>query len=106
MNQPYEKGSEVKIVVMSDDELKSGDIERNRLNVPCHNSIPSIQNLFAGDKFAAGKNERSKSLDPTNNLDGFDPNKRRISSISSLGNWTGAVVVSDMSETTRKNGKW
>lgn len=97
--------TEVKIVVMSEDdnEITHPDIElKNRLNVSHHDSIPSIQNLFNKTL----KNERSQSLDPTNNLDGFDPNKRRISSISSLGNWTGAVIVSEMIEPIKKNGKW
>lgn len=55
------------------------------------------------------KSERSASLDPLQ-FDGneFDVNKRRASSISSLGNWTGAVVVSDASDCVRKktNEKW
>lgn len=100
------KQSEVKIVVVSDDDnvCKFSDTElKNRLNVPHHDSIPSIQNFLNKQV----RNERSRSLDPTNNLDGFDPNKRRISSISSLGNWTGPVIVSEIiEESAKKNGKW
>lgn len=79
------KENGVKIVVMSegDNELKSRDIE-NELRLP--------------------QNERSNSLDPTNKFDGFDPNRRRISSISSLGNWAGAMIVSDVA--VSRNGNW
>lgn len=98
----------MKIVVVPEDNDGSipYDVEtKNRLNVPHHESISSI-NRFLNNDLNSMKNERSRSLDPTNNLDGFDPNKRRISSISSLGNWTGAVIVSQMIEPTKRNGKW
>lgn len=94
---------------MSDDEkeLRSFDKETmDRLNVPHRGSISSIQNSLKNSVLKLVKDERSLSLDPTQNLDGFDPNKRRISSISSLGNWTGAVVVSEIPESSQRNGKW
>lgn len=103
------RGSEVKIVVMADDEkeLRPFDSENmDRLNVPHRNSISSMQNAMKNSVLKLVKDERSLSLDPTQNLDGFDPNKRRISSISSLGNWTGAVVVSEIPEPIQRNGKW
>lgn len=99
----------MKIIVMSDDEkeLRSFDKETmDRLNVPHRGSISSIQNSLKNSVLKLVKDERSLSLDPTQHLDGFDPNKRRISSISSLGNWTGAVVVSEIPESTQRNGKW
>ena len=65
-------------------------------------SIPNNENSEIG----ALKSERSRSLDPTQTLDGFDPNRRRVSSISSLGNWTGAVLVSEAQEEIKLNGKW
>lgn len=104
------RGSEVKIIIMSDDEkdIRTFDKETiDRLNVPHRGSISSIQNSLKNSVLKLVKDERSLSLDPTqNHLDGFDPNKRRISSISSLGNWTGAVVVSEIPESTQRNGKW
>lgn len=99
----------MKIIVMSDDEkeLRSFDKETmDRLNVPHRGSISSIQNSLKNSVLKLVKDERSLSLDPTQHLDGFDPNKRRISSISSLGNWTGAVVVSEIPESSQRNGKW
>lgn len=53
------------------------------------------------------KNERSHSLDPLQFMKDMELQKRRASSISSLGNWTGAVIVSDATENVKnKNGKW
>lgn len=99
-----EKEPEVKIVVMSENncELKPYDIDRNRLSIPNGNSI---KNDIINDPGAL-KSERSRSLDPTHALDGFDPTRRRVSSISSLGNWTGAVIVSEVPEAIKLNGKW
>lgn len=103
---PSRKGSLVRIVVSGDNDSKPCDVEpQNRLNVPHRNSISSINELLSND-LNSTKNERSNSLELTNDLDGFNPNKRRISSISSLGNWTGAVIVSDFLESTEGNGKW
>lgn len=100
----------MKIIVMSDDEkeLPSFDKETmDRLNVPHRGSISSMQLSLKNSVLKLVKDERSLSLDPTqNHLDGFNPNKRRISSISSLGNWTGAVVVSEIPESSQRNGKW
>lgn len=100
----------MKIIVMSDDEKDIRTIDKetmDRLNVPHRGSISSIQNSLKNSVLKLVKDERSLSLDPTqSHLDGFDPNKRRISSISSLGNWTGAVVVSEIPESTQRNGKW
>lgn len=89
---------------MSEDnnELKPIDVgKKSRLSVP-NNEL--LQNIINND-FSL-KSERSRSLDPTRNLDGFDPNKRRVSSISSLGNWTGAVLVSEAPELIKRDGKW
>ena len=103
----------MKIIVMSDDEKELRPFDKiidketkDRLSVPHRGSISSIQNSLKNSVLKAIKDERSLSLDPTQHLDGFDPNKRRISSISSLGNWTGAVVVSEIPESTQRNGKW
>lgn len=97
---------EVKIVVMSENncELKPSNIDRNRLSIPNNDLIPTD----ISNNLSTLKSERSRSLDPTQAaLDGFDANRRRVSSISSLGNWTGAVIVSEASEPIRnQNGKW
>lgn len=53
------------------------------------------------------KSERSHSLDPLQFMKDMEMQKRRASSISSLGNWTGAVIVSDATENiNKKNGTW
>lgn len=96
-----EKESEVKIIVMSeaDCELKQSDVDRNCLSIPNdHNDLRNDLNTM--------KSERSRSLDPSQALDGFDPTRRRVSSISSLGNWTGACIVSEALEPIKQNGKW
>lgn len=102
-----EKDPEVKIIVMTENdcELKPPlEVDQNRLSILNVNSIP---NDIINDRIKALKNERSRSLDPTQaHLDGFDPNRRRVSSISSLGNWTGAVIVSEAPEPIKQNGKW
>lgn len=104
--EPKEKHNEVKIVLMTENreeiELPESPNENN-LNVPKRNSfqVNSVNGLMPA------RSERSASLDPTKILDGFDPNQRRASSISSLGNWTGAVIISAAMEPMRKsNGKW
>lgn len=101
------KESEVKIVVMSEDNCEltpivDVEMKKNRLSIPNHDYIPNDLNR----DLKSSKNERSRSLDPTQNLDGFDPTRRRVSSISSLGNWTGAVLVSEAPDSYKKNGKW
>lgn len=101
-----EKESEVKIIVMSEDNCEVKPIvdseKENCLSVPNHELIQNeINNVLT-----CLKNERSKSLDPSQNLDGFDPTRRRVSSISSLGNWTGACIVSEAPEPIKTNGKW
>lgn len=103
-----ERESEVKIVVMSEDNCELKPVvdspKENRLSVPNHELVikSDTHNLLN-----ALKNERSKSLDPTHNLDGFDPTRRRVSSISSLGNWTGACIVSEVAtDPIKANGKW
>lgn len=104
------KDNEVKIVLMTEEdgeyELKQSPNETSihkHLNVPKRNSFQANNNA----DLATMKNERSASLDPTQILDGFDPNQRRASSISSLGNWTGAVIVSEAPTPMRRsNGKW
>lgn len=76
--------------------------EKFCLSVPKHDDIPNGLNKY----LKSPKSERSKSLDPSHGLDGFDPTRRRVSSISSLGNWTGAVLVSEAPDAIKKNGKW
>lgn len=50
--------------------------------------------------------ERRVSLTVNRYNSDCDINRSRKSSISSLGNWTGAVVVSEAIEPVKKNGKW
>lgn len=99
-----EKENNVQIMIQeSEDELKPLNMEkRPRLSITSHDIIPKNINKV----LMAIKSERSKSLDPNKHLDGFDPNRRRVSSISSLGNWTGPVLVSEFTDPIKRNGKW
>lgn len=103
-------GAEVKIIIVTDDGIepifndKEEISKSNCLIVPKRHSFKlnkTIESMV--------KNERSASLDPLQfDANQFDVSKRRASSISSLGNWTGAVVVSDATDCVRKktNEKW
>lgn len=104
-----DRSNEVKIVLMTEKqeeyELNEETISdsENKLIVPKRSSV-HVNNV---NEMIACKSERSASLDPTQMVDGFDLNQRRASSISSLGNWTGAVIVSEAIQPIRKrNGKW
>ncbi|XP_031626281.1 uncharacterized protein LOC116342706 isoform X2 [Contarinia nasturtii] len=91
---------EVRIVVLSENDCEL------KPQIDIENEIPSDQQTQNEINAELVKSQRSKSLDPTQILDGFDPTQRRVSSISSLGNWTGAVIVSEALKPTKKNGKW
>lgn len=102
--------TDVKIIIVSEDGTEPLYIDKddtpmtNGLIVPKRHSFKinkTIESLV--------KSERSASLDPLQfDSNQFDGTKRRTSSISSLGNWTGAVVVSDASDCVRRktNEKW
>jgi len=67
----------------------------------------SFKQRRVSDLQIGGRSERSQSLDPLQFMKDMELRSRRTSSISSLGNWTGAVIVSDATETmNRKSGKW
>lgn len=103
--EKHDGENDVKIIVMAEDgyELIQQSMQtQNLLNVP-------KQSLFDVNKndSAIVKSERSKSLDPTYMLKHFEQQQRRGSSISSLGNWTGAVILSTTINSSKKsNGKW
>lgn len=103
--EKHDGENDVKIIVMAEDgyELIQNSMQtQNLLNVP-------KQSLFDVNKndSAIVKSERSKSLDPTYLLKHFEQKQRRGSSISSLGNWTGAVIVSTTINSSKKsNRKW
>lgn len=101
---------EVKIVLMTEKqeeyELNDGTISdnENKFCIPKRSSL-QLNNVL--NKMRPIKSERSGSLEPTQMFDGFDSNQRRASSISSLGNWSGAVIVSEAIEPIQKcDGKW
>lgn len=84
-----EKEDEVKITVASEDESKAK---------------VSLEDIEKDDKVTQLiQSERSKSIDTTQKFEGFDPINKRISSIMSLGDLGGAVILEDL---TIKNGKW
>lgn len=98
-----EDNNNIKIVLMTEKEDK---IELS--TDPGHLDVPKRGSFQVNDKndFGSMRNERSASLDPTQIFDGFDPTQRRVSSISSIGNWTGAVIVSEANQIQRTNGNW
>lgn len=94
--------TEVKIVVQGidgsetqplDDEEKS---TKHSLDIPKRNSLVY---------YLSDDAKRKASLDPLQIEESFS-RSRRASSISSLGNWTGAVIVSDATEIMPTTGKW
>lgn len=90
---------EEKTEAMSGDEFELNQLpsyvkKKPRFSVPNEESIQSNM-----------KYERSKSLISPQELDGFDPIRKRISSIMSLGEWGGAIYSHDSLESV-KNGKW
>lgn len=97
-------GSEIKIFVCDEGgdgmehlqveqpEMPKGTLTPKRLSLK-HRRISDV---------GINKNERSHSLDPLQFMKDMEMRKRRASSISSLGNWTGAVIVSDATETVKK----
>lgn len=108
---------DVQIVVMNEDEnnvknskdeaecrLEEGEVEEKEepFIPPKRGSLRHVKAMEHLDVI----NERRSSLS-AKQIDGiYDINKRRASSISSLGNWTGAVIVSEAIQPVKKNGKW
>lgn len=94
--------TDVKIVVVDADEGETKSMRHenfNHLFVEKRNSL----NVVLAKELLSSK---SASLDPMRVEDDFRRTDRRASSISSLGNWTGAVVVSDVNGTLKKNEMW
>lgn len=95
--------TEVKIIVQNTDGSESHplddneNIKKNMLDVRRRSSF--VVDLLKNNA------ERKASLDPLQCDENFNRN-RRASSISSIGNWTGAVIVSDATENISPNGKW
>lgn len=96
--------SETKVAIESNKDLELKGLP-SHLNKKPRFSMPSEQHikddLKNANKLALMRLERSKSLDPTQKLDGFDPVRKRISSIMSLGQW-GAINLEDNYE----SGPW
>lgn len=88
-----------KTEVMSGDELELNQLASYAKNKPRF-SVPNEESDQSNMKC-----ERSKSLISPQDLDGFDPIRKRISSILSLGEWGGALYSHDSLESL-KNGKW
>lgn len=89
-------GTKAIVIQMDNCEIKSVDKD---------GSI-SVQNIeIAQNEWKLMKSKRSKSLDPTYKLDGFNPVRTRISSIMSLGDLIGDAILTD-SYGEVKNGKW
>lgn len=97
--KPCENESEVKITMIPEEneEISIDTKNLNRLSVP-----DLLQNNKKDDS-TIQKNERSKSLDPTHKIDGFNALRNRIPSILSLSELSGDVV---MKTDQTQNGKW
>lgn len=98
--------NDVKIIVSAENDCESkpdaNQID-NQLHVPKKDVEPLQNNILLNRV----KNQRSRSLDPANCLIEFERRQRRGSSISSLGNWTGAVIVSEAIDSSENRpGKW
>lgn len=100
-----DKGNnDVKIVVMEENNAKEDESLKketdNQIDVPV--SCKAIE----VDSISIESNQKLtvKTLQSINDL---NLNKRRASSISSVGNWTGAVIVSEVQPTNKNStGKW
>lgn len=98
--------TDVKIIVQSTDDNESHPFDDNIKNNKNHNLHVPRRNSFAVDLLKNNDTmERKASLDPSQFDENF-PSSRRASSISSIGNWTGAVIVSNATDTMSPNGKW
>lgn len=101
-------GSKIQIFVSDEASAKSLQLQVAESRPEC--KLPPKQSSFRHRRVSdlgINKNERSHSLDPLQFLKDMEVRKRRASSISSLGNWTGAVIVSDATESVKnKNRKW
>ncbi|XP_055300045.1 monocarboxylate transporter 6-like [Sitodiplosis mosellana] len=95
-----EKESEVIITVVPDDETKGKLASTYRSSE--QDLHEKTKNSDSGTQLI--RSERSKSIDVTQTLDGFDPITKRISSIMSFGDLGGAVIMAETSN--NKNGKW
>ena len=93
-----ENGSAAKItVILEENEVKSIDPENlNRFSVP-----DLVESNKQGDAIIL-KKKRSRSLDPTQHLNEFNELKSRISSIMSLNELSGDVIMDKRAQ----NGKW
>lgn len=98
---------EAKITATTDDDcrLKPIDEENNdNLDESAQAQVQSDgEHEHRENEFSPIKYQRSKSLDPVRMLDGFDPMKKRFSSIMSLGDVVGDAIVG---ESYAKDGKW
>lgn len=97
---------DVKIIVSDDNDCEvKRDVQsqEKHLQIPNSDAEPMPNNNLLNRV----KNQRSRSLDPANFLIEFERRQRRGSSISSLGNWTGAVIVSEAIDSSdHRSGKW
>lgn len=97
---------DVKIIVSDDNNY---EVKQDALNQEKHLQIANsdAEPMPNNNLLNRVKNGRSRSLDPANFLIEFERRQRRGSSISSLGNWTGAVIVSEAIDSSdHRPGKW
>ena len=94
---------EVKITVVSDDGIKTKLTSSN--NEYRHGEVGLIDGTKNDNSDARCiKSERSKSFDITQSFDRFDPIRKRISSIMSIGDLGGNIILVETSN--KKDGKW
>lgn len=92
-----ENNDDMKIIPIPEDDGEMKPVDKDV-------SI-SVQDIKEVSNEIQIKMKRSKSLDPTHKLEGFDPIRRRISSIMSMGDLIGDAIVTE-SYGQVKNGKW
>lgn len=95
--------NQTKIEIQSNEDLQLGQLQsyvnkKPRFSIPSEEYLRNV--LENGNKLTIMKCERSKSLDPTQKLDGFDPLRKRQQSIMSLSEWGATINLNDDNESS------
>ncbi|XP_031623601.1 monocarboxylate transporter 14-like [Contarinia nasturtii] len=90
----YDNKLDVKVNVISED----GEYEYEQTKLPCDVNSARVKKISLPNRGTSNnsiymKCERSKSLDPTQKLDGFKPIRRRMSSVMSIGDFDGVKFL-------------
>lgn len=94
-----ENESAAKITVILEEDVANPIDPKNRNRC----SVPDLVENTKQSEVIIPKNERSRSLDPTQHLNEFNALRSRISSIMSLNELSGDMI---MNNKRTQNGKW